>query len=244
MGQSFGRVVRLQVARILTGECYQWKTTESCSKGESCSFLHKPASGNRQVNVESARGSGLKPANEGVREGKEQTSFSVLKVRARTDIKNSTSLEARPATGAKIPCAWRAKCKRSSCDFRHPPVCRNYKSESRCIHGSNCLFRHADGEEKPSKRSKKESTQGAGAILKHRKVQVCVSQNSDPKKSILRKAGQVRGNASAGHTCKFSGRTWYEIRIRDTKGPSLGIIQKGDTHNRNPSAPKFEESDT
>ena len=107
-------------------------------------------------------------------------------------------------------------------------MCRNYKSESRWIYGSNCLFRHADGEEKPSKRSKKESTQGAVAILKQ-KVQGCVSQNSDPKKSILRRAGQMRVNASAGHTVKFSGRTWYEIRSRETKGPSRGVFPKGDS---------------
>ena len=150
-----------------TGECYQWKATGSCSKGESCSFLHKSASGNRMITLESARGSGLKPANERVRKGSEQTSSSVPEVRARTDVKSSTSLEARPATRAKIPCAWGAKCKRSSCDFRHPPVCRNYKSESRCIYGIDCLCRHADGEEKPSKRSMKESTQGAVAILKY-----------------------------------------------------------------------------
>ena len=75
-------------------------------------------------------------------------------------------------------------------------MCRNYKSESRWIYGSNCLFRLADGEEMPSKRSKKESAQGAVAFLKQRKVQGCVSQNSDPKKSILRKAGQLKENAS------------------------------------------------
>ena len=210
-------------------------------KGKSCSFLHKPASGNREVKVESARGSCFKPANERVKEGNEQTPFCVPKVRARTDVKSSTNVEARPATRARIPYAWRAICKISSCDFRHPPVCRNYKSEKRWIYGSNCLFRHADGEEKLRKRSKKESTHGAVAILKHRKVQGCVSQNSDPKKSILRKAGQVRGNASAGHTIRFSGRTRYEIRIRDTKGPSQGIIQNGDTHERNRWALKFEE---
>ena len=101
-----------------------------------------------------------------------------------------------------------------------------------------CFWR-ADGEEKPSKRSKRESTQGAVAILKHRKVQGCVSQNSDPKKSILRKAGQVRVNASAGHTIKFSGRTWYEIRIRETEGPT--VLSKKVTLERNPCAPKFEE---
>ena len=66
-------------------------------------------------------------------------------------------------------------------------------------------------------------------------------KNSDPKKFILRKAGQVRRNASAGHTTKFLGRTWYEIRIRETKGPYGGMIQKGDTHERHPCALKFEE---
>ena len=138
-----------------TGERYQWKAIGSCPIGESCSVLRKPASGNREVKLENARGSGLKPANERVREGNEQAYSSVPEVKARTDVRSSTSLEVRPATGAKIPCAWRGKCKISSCGYRHPPVCRNLKSESRCIYGRNCSFRHADGEEKPSKRSKK-----------------------------------------------------------------------------------------
>ena len=79
-------------------------------------------------------------------------------------------------------------------------MCRDNKFGNRCIYGSNCLYRNADGEEKPSKKSKTESTQGAVAILKEKKVQSCVSQNSGPKKSILRKAEQTRLNASAGHT--------------------------------------------
>ena len=156
-------------------------------------------------------------------------------------MKSSTSREANPATGGKISCMWRAKCTRSSYDYRHPPVCHNDKSGNRCIYGKHCLFRHADGEEKPSKRSRKERSQRAVAILRQKKVQVCVSQNSEPKKSILRKAGQVRLNAPAGHTIKFSGRTWYEIRIRERKGPSRGVIQKGEPYERNPCAPRFEE---
>ena len=48
-------------------------------------------------------------------------------------------------------------------------------------------------------------------------VQGCVSQNSDPKKYILWKAGQTRLNASVGHAVKFSGRTWYEVQIRERK---------------------------
>ena len=68
------------------------------------------------------------------------------------------------------------------------------------------------------RRSKSESTQGAVVILKEKeKVQGCVSHNSAPKKSILRKAGQTRLNASAGHAIKFTGRTLYEVRIRERK---------------------------
>ena len=148
------------------------------------------------------------------------------------------SQEARPATRAKIPCLWRATCKRSSCDYRHPPVTHSYKSGNGCIYGHGCQYRHADGEKEPSKRSNKKSTQGAVAVLRQNKVQGCVSQNSDPKKSVLRKAGEVRLNASAGHTTKFSGRTWYEIRIRDRQGPSRGVIQEGEPRNEHLRMPQ------
>ena len=58
---------------------------------------------------------------------------------------------------------------------------------------------------------------------------------------ILRTAEEFRSNASAGHTVKFSGRTLYEILNRERKGPSRGVIQKGEPHERNPCVPKFEE---
>ena len=131
------------------------------------------------------------------------TGESSLKPAVKTDDKRSTSLEARPATGAKIVFLWEARCKRSSCNSWHPPVCRNFKSGNRCIHGNNCLYRHADGEEKPSKRSKSESTQGPVVILKEKKVQGCESQNSDAKKSILRKAGQNEIERFGGTRCKI-----------------------------------------
>ena len=98
-----------------TGECFQWKANGSCSKGESCSFLHSRASGNRETSAEGAKNTGvssLKPAvdNERRRKGKEQASFSVPTGKGQTDDKRSKSLEARPATRAKIPCLWGARC--------------------------------------------------------------------------------------------------------------------------------------
>ena len=82
-------------------------------------FLHSPDKGNREMSreeVENARGSGLKPAVGNREHGgkdKEQASSSVPNVKAQTDVKSSTSLEANPAARAKIPFMWRARCTRS-----------------------------------------------------------------------------------------------------------------------------------
>ena len=68
------------------------------------SFLHTPASGNREITVEeveNARGSGLKPAAERARKNKEQASSSVPTGKGQTDDKRSQSPEARPATKAE-----------------------------------------------------------------------------------------------------------------------------------------------
>ena len=134
--------------------------------------------------------------NERRRKGKEQASSSVPTGKGQTDDKRWTSLEASPATGAIIPCLWGSRCKISSCDFRHPPVCRNFKS----------------GEEKPSKKSKKESTQGVIVIVKEKKRSKVVYLKIQIQRSpFCGKLGRRELNASAGHAIKFSGRTWYEI---------------------------------
>ena len=97
-----------------TGECFQWKANGSCSKGDSCSFLHSHASGNRETSAEGTKNTGepsLKTAvdNERKRKGKEQASSSVPKGKGQIDDKRSKSLEARPATRAQIPCPWEGK---------------------------------------------------------------------------------------------------------------------------------------
>ena len=100
--------------RRKTGECFQWKANGSCSTGDSCSFQHSRASGNRETSAEEVKNTGvssLKPAvnNERRRKGKAHISSSAPTGKGQTDDKSSTSLEARPATRAKIPCVWRGK---------------------------------------------------------------------------------------------------------------------------------------
>ena len=95
--------------------------------------------------------------------------------------------------------------------------------------------------EETQREVEKRSYSRISCYSERKKVQGCVSQNSDPMDSILRKAGEFGLNASAGHTMKFWGCTWYKLTIRERKGQSGGIIQKGELHERNPCASSFEE---
>ena len=64
-----------------------------------------------------------------------------------------------------------------------------------------------------------------------------VSQDSYPSKSIPREPGRLESK----HAVKFSKGTLPQIKIRGGKGPSQGVIQKCEPHERSPCAPKFEE---
>ena len=101
---------------------------------------------------------------------------------------------------------------------------------------SGCYFRHVEAE-KHSKKSKKGGAKGSVALLKESIQLGCVSQDSHPRKSILRKNGKLGSN----HAVKFSKGTWHQIKIRERKGPSREIVQQFETHDRNLCAPKFEE---
>ena len=52
-----------------------------------------------------------------------------------------------------------------------------------------CYFRHVEAEEKPSKKLKKGGAKGSVALLKESVQLGCVSQDSHPRKSILRNVG-------------------------------------------------------
>ena len=71
-------------------------------------FIRGETSAEEAVN---AQGSSLKPTinDERRRKGKEQASSSVPTGKGQTDDKRSTSLEASPATRAKIHCLWVGK---------------------------------------------------------------------------------------------------------------------------------------
>ena len=80
--------------------------------------------------------------------------------------------------------------KNPSCKFWHPPACQNYQSETGCIYGNKCYFRHVEADETPSKKSKKDGAKGSVALLKESTQLGCVSQDSYPRKSSIQRKGR------------------------------------------------------
>ena len=62
-------------------------------------------------------------------------------------------------------------------------------------------------------------------------------------KILIREKSKLRelGKLGSKHAVKFSKGMWHQMKIRERKGPSRGIIPKCAPHERSPCAPKFEE---
>ena len=88
----------------------------------------------------------------------------------------------------------------------------------------------------PAKSQRKGGAKGSVAVLKESFQLGCVSQDSHPRKSFLRKQEKL----GSSHAVKFSKGARHQIKIRERKGPSRGIVQKCEPHERSPCAPKFE----
>ena len=85
-------------------------------------------------------------------------------------------------------------------------MCQNYKSETGCINGGKCFFRHVEAEGKPSIKSKKGGAKGSVATLKESAQLGSVSQDSHPGKSSLREEGKL----GSKHAVTFSKATWHQ----------------------------------
>ena len=151
----------------------------------------------------------------------EQVSSSAPEVEERIDVKNSNSLKASPATRVKKnPCPWLTRWRRSSCNYRHHPVCRGYKS-GKLVHLWHSLpfFSAFWMRSNLSAGSRKEGTQGTVAVVREKtNVQGCVSQDSDPVSSFLRKDEELGLNASAGHTRNSQDASGTKLKLGKEKG--------------------------
>ena len=160
--------------------------------------------------------------------------------RGRWTPKTAPSSERRKVTRKTCRDYMNGKCTKPSCEFWHPPECQYYrKPSSGCRFDDKCAFMHQQVQGQPSKKPKKQSDEGAVATLKNSRHLGCVFQDVEPPKftSILRKARRW----SPARTVQFSKNTQRHRKIRESKGPSLGVLtQRTSPHERIPYAPKFE----
>ena len=154
------------------GECFQWKAHGQCSRGDSCNFSHDPrAPGNR------GKSQRQKDDRLLLHPTRRQNRLTASDKNPQCQAINKKALWKRAkfhaySKSAKIP----------SCKLWHPPLCLNYKSEKRCVHGDKCHVRHVEAERKPSKKSRKSGAKGSFALLKESIQLGCVSQASYPRK--------------------------------------------------------------
>ena len=116
-------------------------------------------------------------------------------------------------------------------------ISRNHRDAHSVI---SVLFMYQQVEGQPSKKPRKSGDNSAVAILKNSRQLGCVFQDTGPTKSssILRKG---RKFLRPTRKVKFSQNTRSHIKIRERKGPSLGVLQPTLPHERSPYAPKFED---
>ena len=103
-----------------------------------------------------------------------------------------------------------------------------------CVYGDKCSFRHVEEYVKPNKKSKKGGAKGSIAFLKGSAQLGCVSQASCPRNLFY--VNLECWEQSTPSIC-------HQIKIRERKGPSRGIIQKCAPHERSLYAPKFDDSE-
>ena len=96
------------------GECFQWKAHGQCSKGDSCSFIHELASQTKRTIVRSRNIFESQDWGRGTKKFSKESGH-----------REESSSDKR----GNIPCRYR-HCENPSCNYWHPPVCHNYKSET------------------------------------------------------------------------------------------------------------------
>ena len=131
------------------GDCWHWKATGQCSKGDNCSFRHDINKRAKTTQPNSSPGS--------------STQQSVKNAsRTRSPKKPSGRM-------SRLPCKdyLKGTCTNSFCEKWHPPECLFYKSKSGCRFGEKCPFLHRQVDEQPSNRFKKNGDKSAVAMLKN-----------------------------------------------------------------------------
>ena len=173
-----------------------------------------------------------------VREEKDDRLFPAPDTKAKTDaqelFKSSGSRGQSPWRGReRFPCR-STNCEVSSCRYMQPPVCQNSLSEQDAVMATSAILDMVRRIKKPRKKSRK------GVVLKEEwrygrslyKWVVCLKIPSR-ENLFQRRAGKWGSDLAV----RVSNSTWHQRKIRERRGPSRGITQRREPHERCPCAP-------
>ena len=112
------------------GVCYQWKAKGQCSRGDKCSFRDDDQDKRAKPTPKTAP-----PSEPPTPRGECASRKMSLKGKSPSGKKN------------RQPCRifLKSTCTKLPCDYRHPPGCQFYKSESGCKFGKRVLVSALEG---------------------------------------------------------------------------------------------------
>ena len=153
------------------------------------------------------------------------------------DGKNSA--KAKGPRGRSPPDHLEGTCANPSCEEWRFPEWLFCKSKEGWNFGEKCSFAHRRVEEQPRTRSNRNDDKSTVAMLKETKNLNCVFQEVEPPRSssILRKSSTT---TKPIRCVRFTTEVLRNAKLRD-QNPSLNKICHGDSHQRSPNAPKFED---
>ena len=198
------------------GECYQWKPTGQCSRGDSCCFQHDE--NKRAKSTPNSVPPSEPPKEKGGKAYREER-VSEAEVHLGSLLDNRAEITSKVSARDHLVI------------IGILPNVNSKKKES---------FAHRQVEDQPCKEPKKDGDQNAVAILKDSRQLGCVFQDTEPPESssISRRSTKVLGPI---RRVQFSKATLRHANIRKSKGPSLGVIQVKNLYQRSPYAPKCED---
>ena len=208
------------------GEWYLWKAIGQRAKGDSCSFVRDPASGNRRDQRQEGQSSSLAPKAKAQTDGKKPS-------------KSSGRREEKPSgTRVTIPCRhfFRRKGTNTSCKIGTLP-CVSITSLNQDAH----MATNADSDTlrlmgSPAKSRRKVVSRISCLITGVYTIGMCVSRF--PSEKIY--SSEERKIEIKSHR-EILQRHMAPQKNRERKGPSRGVIQKCELHERSSCAPTFAE---
>ena len=188
---------------------------------DSCTFSHGNSRGNKHNRPLLLQGHRLRLTEEDLRQEKSQGERVLLERK----VEKHTS-------------SCKGNCTNPLCNFWHPPVRQNYKSETGCNIGDKCLVRHTEADRHHSKKKSKKSGGKIGRLTEGAKNiwVVCPKRLSHWRSLFYRRAGKWDQIAPSN-----SPRARDHIKNRERKGPSQGVLQKCEPQERSSCAAKFED---